>query len=219
MNPVAEPKDSSSDVGLDVEPVAAKVQSPPELCTKDLKAGFHVGDVAIEQEVGDEGYELIAHHEPEAVSSLAAETAHPVHGVGASFYERLQQDRIVAGVVFQVGVLNQRELPGRFRNGPTDRRPFALVDLLAQRPDARVAARGRGSNLPGAVGRTVVDDNHLTDFWPLQDVLENDVERALFVEGRDHDGQDVFHSEASQSSVGAPARRTWLPRTVLLVRQ
>ncbi len=53
-----------------------------------------------------------------------------VDGVGLPLFDRRQQPDVLSGVVFQIGVLDDRRIARGLRNAGPDRRTLPLVLLL-----------------------------------------------------------------------------------------
>jgi hypothetical protein len=64
-----------------------------------------------------------------------------------------------------------------------------MVDLLTKGSDPLVGGRYAAQDLPGAIGGTIVDCDHLADRWLLEDVAEDDLQGPLLVEDGHHHGE------------------------------
>ncbi len=72
----------------------------------------------------------LAHdHEPGAVNDI-----------GFAFEQWSQQPRVFAGIVLQVGILDDRIISARLLDGSADGRSLALVTALSQEADFRMLA-------------------------------------------------------------------------------
>jgi hypothetical protein len=127
----------------------------------------------------------------------STEEARSVNGVGFAFEERAQQQRIVGGIVFEVGVLNENEVPGGFLDAAAESSAFTDVARLQEDADLRMSGLEGGENFAGGVGGSVVDADELD--------VERDGEHAgddllksglLVVDGHD-DGE--FHGKGNSN--------------------
>ncbi len=91
---------------------------------------------------------------------MLAEEARAVDRARAALQDRAQQARVVARVVFEVGVLDQQDVAAGGRQAGADGGALAAVARVADHEGVgpvALPAEGRG----GAVGRAVVDDDDL----------------------------------------------------------
>jgi hypothetical protein len=106
------------DLGLDREPRGPQREAPEDVGPHRLVAGHQVAQVDVEEHVGHERHELVAHHVQERVARVAVEGAHAEDGVGAALDQRREQHRQVRRLVLEIGVEDRGELtPGRRERG------------------------------------------------------------------------------------------------------
>ena len=87
-----------------------------------------------------------------------SEEARAVDDVGTPFENGLQQHRVLARVVLEVGVLDDDDVAGGFADAASHRGALALVLALQQDADA-VAPVELGEDVPRPIARPVVDDD------------------------------------------------------------
>src|SRR5688572_30783828 len=100
---------------------------------------------------------------PEIEDAMAArrtEKTRTVHHIGAALENRLQEQRVFTRVVFEVRVLDDDDIAGRFANAAGDGGAFALIVRLQQHANTVAAIEFR-ENIPRAVGGAVVNDDQL----------------------------------------------------------
>ena len=141
--------------------------------------------------VREEGEERVAeavpvhHHAPGIALEARAED-----DVGVAVEDRLDELRILVGVVFEVGVLDDDDVAARLGDAAADGRPLPLVHRLEDVADLRPLLRERRDDVARAVGRAVVDDDDLLldrhRPHPAQQLRHR---RALVVAG-DDDGKE-----------------------------
>ena len=93
----------------------------------------------------------------------SAEEPGPEHDIGDAPFQRLEQHLVLAGVVLEVGVLDDDVVAGDDRERAAQRRPLAAVALVGDDGQPRIVQLGDevGEHLGRAVGRAVVDDDDL----------------------------------------------------------
>ncbi len=120
--------------------------------------------------------------------------------VGVTLEDGSNQCRIVAGIVFQVCILDQDQLAARMFQTASDSSPFALVLLVKHEfhgictvPTQELLQIGFLQEFPGAVGRAIVNNDQL--FMQAnrlaRDLLQESHYRLAFVVDRDNDGERV----------------------------
>ena len=92
---------------------------------------------------------------------FAAQIAGAENGVGMAVEQRLQQARILAWIVFQIGILDQAKIACRMLDGRAHRCALALVHRMADEPDAVIRGGDPLENRRGSVSGAVVDDDQL----------------------------------------------------------
>jgi hypothetical protein len=125
----------------------------------------------------------------------AAQKARAEHDVGVAGEDGLDEDRILVGVVFEVGILDQRDVAGDGRDRGADGGALAGVLGVEEHADAVVGvAVGLGADgahqVSGAVGRRVVDDDDLLADGHGAHALDQLADRQALVE---HGHQDREH--------------------------
>ena len=91
----------------------------------------------------------------------AREIARAEHGIGAAIEQGTNQDRVFEGVVFQVGILDDREIAGGLLDRGAHGGALAAIDFVSKEANLRMCRRQAFEHGPGAVGRAVVDDDQL----------------------------------------------------------
>jgi hypothetical protein len=169
---------------------------------EDLVARLHVREVQVRDHVGEEGEELVRDVMPEVQDAAGgAREARAVDDVGLALEDRRQELRIVAGVVLEIRVLDQHDVPGRLREAAPEGGALPLVGLLVVDPDLVLlvsspeAPRLRELGLepaevvPRAVRGAIVDDDDLLGDGDRLDALQDLGERETLVVDGDDDGQ------------------------------
>src|SRR5258708_4395243 len=168
--------DFGSDFGFEAEAVGANLNALQYFLAKNLVASLHVGEFQVGEDVGEQGEEFVGDVVPEIVDALrAAQEAGAEDDVGAAVEDGLEQLGIVAGVVFEIGILDEDDFAGGFREAATDSGALALILLLKEKAEiakfdgiiavvgggrAFAAGLARGQTLEGlasALGGAIVD--------------------------------------------------------------
>src|SRR6202042_1947644 len=94
----------AGDLRFHAEPLGGDVQAAVQLQGHQLEAGLQVGDIGVEQDVGDGRDALVAHDVPERVGRVAAQrpAAQDHHGPPAE--HRLEEFRDLPPLVVPLGV-------------------------------------------------------------------------------------------------------------------
>ena len=160
------------------------------LTTKDFVAGFHIGEVQVGEDVRQRCQEAVGGVVPEVEDTVRAgrEESRTVDDVRAAFDDRLDEDRVLGRVVFEVGVLDHDDIAGCFRKTGSDRRAFALVLFVKNHDRVRVVF-DPSKNIPRSVGRTIVDQDDLLPNRHGSYAAEEFFERMNFVIDGDHHRQ------------------------------
>src|SRR6266481_5854782 len=143
---------------------------------------------------------------PEIVHALrAAEKAGAEDDIGATVEDGLEQLGIIAGVVFEIGILDEDDFAGGFGEAAAEGGAFALVLRLKEKAEIaqlygiiavmggdECVAAGLPSSKPfedltGAVGGAVVYDENFLANGGFDDAAEDFVDRGLFVVYGDDD--------------------------------
>ena len=116
---------------------------------------------------------------------MAAVGAGAVDDPGLALEDRLEQVREVLRVVLEVGVEDREQVAGRLGEAPLQRGALALVDRLLDEPDRAVLDEVL-DRLDAAVGRAVVDDQHLGGQRHVdrEEAVEGAAQRRPLVEAR-----------------------------------
>jgi len=127
--------------------------------------------------------------------------------VGAAVEDGLEQLGIVAGVVFEIGVLDEDDFAGGFGEAAAQGSTLALVLRLKEKTKiaefnriVAIVGGGRGfaaglasgepfEDLPGAVGGAVIDDKDFLADGGFDDATKDFVDRGLFIVDRDDHGE------------------------------
>ena len=115
------------DFGLDAEPVAADRDASRQRQPERLVAGLHVGQVEVRRHVAGRGQEMVRQRVPVVDHAPLAgdQEARPVDHIGLVGQQRTQHFRVLGGVVFQVGVLDDAEFAHRVFQCRADGRALA----------------------------------------------------------------------------------------------
>ena len=181
---------------LDLEGIAAGLQRVEvdrlqDLAAEALEAAGQVPHLHAEREAGV-GAAAAADRLPQPApvrDPAAGHVAGPDHEVGA--LGRLEQPRQVGGVMGEVGVHLQHQA-GAGLERPVESGDVggaeAFLARAAQDLDLLVPGREPLGDLPGAVGRVVVDDQHPARGRHLgQDRLDDRLDIRRLVVGREHE--------------------------------
>jgi hypothetical protein len=90
---------------------------------------------------------------------LASHVARAENRVGVPVEQRPDQPRIFAGIVLQVGVLNQREIAGGLFDGAAYGRALAAIYRVLVEPDLRKCGSQALQDRLGAICGTIIDDD------------------------------------------------------------
>src|SRR5882672_9013446 len=93
---------------------------------------------------------------------FGSEKARAVYYVGFAFDQWLEQHRILGGIVFQVGILHEHEIPDRIRKSKLQRCALSAVPRLKKNADVVVAVEP-GEHIASPIRRPIVDNDDL--FW------------------------------------------------------
>src|SRR5713101_127503 len=147
--------------GLDVEAAGTQAEPLEHGHPKDLIADFHVAQVEIRHEIADRGQEAVGEEVPVVEHPvLPAVEAVAEHHVSPVLQDRTQERRIVARIVFEVGVLDQDDLAARTGEAGTEGGPLATVFLVGDDPDRPGMLRRESLELPGRSVRRAIVDHH-----------------------------------------------------------
>ena len=110
------------------------------LLLEDFITGFHIREVKVCAEVGEESQELVAQSMPEHQHTpWGAEESRPVDDIGCSVENRFNQLRIFPGMVLQIGILDDDDLARGFLESGAQRCPLShILGLIA---DANLVLR------------------------------------------------------------------------------
>src|SRR5260370_40569567 len=145
---------------------------------------------------------------PEIVHALrAAEKAGAEDDIGATVEDGLEQLGIVAGVVFEIGILYEDDFARGFREAAAYSGAFALILRVKEKAeiaklDGIIAVVGGGrafaaglasgqalEDLASAVGGAVVDHEDFLAHGAFDYTAEDFVDRGFFVVDRDNHGE------------------------------
>ncbi len=175
-------------LGAKLESLALELHRADQLSIEELVACRLVGQTNAIDQVRDPSDEDSPEVEGQGgvAAVLPVQSPRSVYDPESFGARRREERRDVGGVVFEIGVLRDHELPGRVEQGGSDRRPFAPVGVMLEEQDPiAVAVEDRSR----AVGRRVIDDDDLL-FRPdvdRQDAIEQRGDRAFLVEHRNQD--------------------------------
>ncbi len=144
----------------------------------------------------------------------AAQEARTVDHVGPALLDRLQELGIVAGIVFEVGILDQNKLA--LRGGDTGPNSGALTLVLLVHDQAKLRDRlcHFGQNVPGAVGGPIIDNDDLFCQPGLEHTLDDFPDGGGFIEHWDDNREShAAHCTAWEQAgqlVDLPGPTGWL---------
>ena len=130
------------------------------------------------------------------------EVAGAVDHIGLAPDDRLDQARVVLGVVLEIGVLDDHDLAARLRQRGADRRPLAAVPLVEAGPD-RQAGGELGQDLARAVARAVVHHDDLLVDRHRQHAPQQRFQGGVLVVNRDEDGKERGTQDGPRIRVAA----------------
>ena len=133
----------------------------------------------------------------DAVGVSAGETG-AEHDVGLAVDNGFEEARVLVGVVFEVGVLDDDSVAGGGGDAGAECGPFALVDVVVDDFGDERGDRG-AEDFAGAVGRAVIhDDDFLFSDRGGADAIDDGADSFRLVVAGDDDGE--FHAEAGEGS-------------------
>ena len=180
---------------LKAEAVRTDGDAFEQVSAENLVTGFHVRQVEIAEHVGNHREPLVDHGVPEGQHArlIAGEVARAEDRVGVPIQQWTQQAGIFTGVVFQVGVLDQRKIARGLLNSGADRGAFpAIVRVLVE---LNLRKRGGQALQDGesAVGGTIVHDDqfplHIFGQGSGEDERDATLHNGTLVVDRHQDGK------------------------------
>ena len=187
----AEPAARDLHRDLRVDPEAAllnDVERGNHSPVERLVAGRHVGQVQVRDDVRDQRQDTVADRMPEILDPVlrAAAETRSEHDVGSAGLDRPQEARVLGGVVLEVGVLDENDLPSRRGERRPQRAALAGIALVEDHSNSRAPVPAR-ENFAGAVRRSVIHDHDLLLDGHLGDETEDLIDRTdLVVHGHQH---------------------------------
>ena len=146
---------------LNAEPISGQLKILNALPSKNFITGFHVGEVKVAQHIGEECEKPVGHVVPEQQDAMrAAGKARSVHDVGAPVEDGLDEFGIVGRVVFEISILDEKNVAGRVLETCADGGTFAAVNRVRVKLDVG----GAGNTIEDfsrAIRGGVVDKNNL----------------------------------------------------------
>ena len=109
-----------------------------------------------------------------------------VHYVCKVLFDRLEQTRVFAWIILQVGVLDEHHIAGGSRNGRAHRGALALVALVQNDTHLRVVFESL-EKIAGAIRGTIINDDNFRRNANGFDALHNLSNRFNFVINRHED--------------------------------
>ena len=181
------------DLRLDLEPVRLKIQAARDGRLHHLVAGFHIGEVAAEQHVGQHRQRPVRDHRDARTWRTAREVARSVDDIAFPPEDRLHEIAELDRIELEVGVLNRHDGAASVAQTDTNRAAFAAV---GRRVHDRQHARHRRhpiEHLHRAVGGAVVDDDDLAGDRQrhLEQSIDDLPNRPHFVIDRNDDGDEI----------------------------
>src|SRR6266436_3134150 len=92
--------------------------------------------------------------------ALLADEAGAEDDIGPALENGLEQTRVISRIVFEVGVLENRDVARHFGNGAADGGSFSSIARLAEEADLRMLIGEALGDLPTGVGGMVVDKHN-----------------------------------------------------------
>ena len=152
----AHPRDLAGDLGLDAEVARLQIESIGDVADEHLVAGLHVREVQVGERIGQERQHPVADRMPEIEDAMAArrpEKARAVDHVGLALENRLEQQRVLARVVFEIGVLDDHAHRRSTRGGrapPPRPCPGSAPAAARERRCGRPSRRGCPASHPSS---------------------------------------------------------------------
>ena len=99
--------DLRGQLGLDPEPVLAKLESSNDLTSEHLVAGLHVGQTQPGHPIRQPSEGTVCQVVGKQLSGLSAEVGKPgaIDNVGRAFEDRFYQPSVVGWILFKVSIL------------------------------------------------------------------------------------------------------------------
>ena len=145
----------------------------------------------------------------ESTAPATGEIAGTEDGIGVAIEQRPEQGRVIARIVFEIGVLHQAEIAAGVFDGGTHGRAFALVHFVPEQANARFDGGEPRQDFRGAVSGTIVND----DEFLLQSLRNGRIQNSLqaaFHQGPlivDGDEYGEFQSWPATHHYGTAGRR------------
>ena len=113
--------------------------------------------------------------------------------IGFSTQNRMQQNRILRGIIFQVRILNDHNICRRMGYTRSQGGTLALVFIVMVKTQARIGIFDALQFIPRSIARGIVDYNQLSDLRLLKDSFNNSSYCGPLVEYGHDDGEAGFH--------------------------
>jgi hypothetical protein len=172
--------------------------------TERFVAGLHVGEIEIGEHVRQEREDAVADGVPEVEHSprRAGETR-SVDDIAAAIENRLEELSVVVGIVLEVGVLDEDDIPRGDFDPVTYGGALPFIDSVDDQAKgvasaglsfdhdliASIAQPEPGELLARAVGGAIVDDDELLIDGDLADTTDDLRDGVALVVGRHNDGE------------------------------
>ena len=138
-----------------------------KVTTEDFVAGGDVVDGKARERIADNRKDTVQDVSPVALNAMrSAVKAVAENSVGMAFEDGSEEQEIVAGIVFEIGVLNEDDFAGGLREACTNACAFALVLVVKRQFDGGLTGSAERSlqvglleEFAGAVGRAVIHNN------------------------------------------------------------
>src|SRR5215469_11042438 len=189
------------DLRLESEAVFSDGNRLNNLPAEDLVAGLHVAQVDIGHAVRHQRQHPVAHRVPEVKHAVwpASQKPRAVDYVRLTLQQRFEQPRIIRGIIFEIGILNDHVVAGSFLNATAQCRTLPHIVRLQEDLDLGILRLEFPEDFARAIFRAIVHA-HQFDFEAyLEDALDHHPKRIALVINGDDDRQ--FHVETSEPSL------------------
>jgi len=151
------------DLGLEAEAVFLDGDGLQNFPAHGFVAGLHIREVQVGEHVGHEREELVPQGVPKIQHAvlLRPNKARSKNRIGLAAQNGMQQDRILCGIIFQVGILDNNHIRCRLRDSRSQRRALALVFLVMKDTQPGIRIFDTLQFLPSAIRRRIVHHNQL----------------------------------------------------------
>ena len=184
---------AGGDLRLESESIAGQSKTLENISSHRLVTSLHVGEIEIVDHVRQQGENPVAQGMPEEKNTPLLTGGEPraVNGISVTVDDRSDNPLIIGRVVFEISILNNRDVTCHLFDGGSDRPSFSHVHRLAEHLDARLRACKLTQNGQRLVCRAVVD-THQLDFHvdrSRENPVDDHLKRSRFVVDRHQNGK------------------------------